>query len=352
MGHRGRIICSAAATALAAALCFAAAAPAALVADYRFTGEYGGGGRFNSADPTYTLPQYQTFTWPIGPLGTESVAGCTRQALPFAAGEGGAISTKTLVGDAAGPYTIIVQFRFDVHTIVTSYQRVINWSANFDVENGLYLHNGHLNFYDTNDPGGNSHEGTTEVSPGDWMEVAITRDSAKEINTYLNGIHQVSYVDAANVAVSVHPAGNVYFFQDNNSGPGTYDEEAAGAIGRIRVYDEALSASEITSTVGCFGRRCGGSLVTIDATAGDDQLTGTPGRDVIDGLEGNDTIRGLGGRDVLCGNAGSDRLIGGKGRDRLLGGAGKDTVIGARGRDICRGGKGRDVRRGCERGRG
>jgi hypothetical protein len=320
-----------------AVLAAASAASAALVADHRFAGDL---------ESSVLAPE--TFAWPSTPFATENVAGCRRQALPFAQGEGGAIHTQELFG-SSGPYTIIVQFRFDE---VDSYRRVINWSASFSVENGLYIRDGTLTFYDTNDPGGNNHQGATVISPGEYAESAITRDAGKEINTYVNGIHQVTYVDAANVAVSTHPAGNVYFFQDNDNGPGTYDEESGGAIARIRVYDEALPAAQITNTVACFGRRCGGSVVTIDATAGDDVLVGTQGRDVVDGLAGNDTIRGLGGKDVLCGNAGRDKLVGGKGRDRLLGGAGKDRVIGAKGRDTCRGGKGRDVRRGCERGRG
>ena len=285
---------------------------------------------------------------------TEDVAGCNRGVLTFAEGAGVAIRGLELIGAGAStsPYTIIVQLRFE-STPANGYVRVIRW--NFGNDNGLYLHDGMLDFYDNNvDP--LDHEGSTIVGLHQYAEVAVTRDASKLITGYVNGVPQFTYTDAFNQAISDHPVGNIYFFVDNGN-----TEVSAGAVARIRVYDSALPANEITNTEGCFERRCGGAAVTIAGDSRANVLIGTPGADVIDGLGGDDTIRGLGGADVLCGGtgndpvsggAGNDRLLGGSGTDKLLGGKGRDKLVGAGGRDTCRGGAGRDVRRRCERGRG
>ena len=73
---------------------------------------------------------------------------------------------------------------------------------------------------------------------------------------------------------------------------------------------------------------CGGEIVTILGTPGDDVIHGTDGPDVIHGLAGNDVIYGGKGNDVICGGDGDDHLIGGAGSDFLLGGRGNDKLSG------------------------
>ena len=65
----------------------------------------------------------------------------------------------------------------------------------------------------------------------------------------------------------------------------------------------------------------------LNATPGDDVLTGTLLSDRISGLLGNDTLNGGSGNDTLSGDAGNDRLFGGAGADRLDGGLGNDTYV-------------------------
>lgn len=65
--------------------------------------------------------------------------------------------------------------------------------------------------------------------------------------------------------------------------------------------------------------------LSVDGTAGVDNLVGTAGVDYLFGLGGNDTLSGLAGNDVLSGGDGNDILIGGLGNDILSGGAGADT---------------------------
>lgn len=92
---------------------------------------------------------------------------------------------------------------------------------------------------------------------------------------------------------------------------------------------------------------CGGFLVTIMGTDGDDILEGTPGRDVISGRRGKDRIRGLGDDDVLCGGRGRDRIWGGDGNDLLFGDGGNDVLRGGSGINLVDGGAGEDE---CYRG--
>lgn len=313
---------------------FASAATAKLVADYRFDGSLQSS--VAGASDAFASGANLAFE-------TEDVAGCNRQVVTFPVGQGVAIHTKDVIG--SGSYTMIMQARFET-VPPDGYVRAINWFPSFAVDNGLYLYQGKLDFYDDNvSPA--DHQGAATVSPNQYVELAVSRDAGSKLITgYVNGAPQFTYTDTSDQAVSPHPAGNVYFFVDNT------DEESAGAVARIRLYDQVLPAGEILNTVGCFDQSCGGAAVTL---AGDDRgnvLEGTPARDVIAGLGGDDTIRGLAGNDILCGNAGKDKLLGGKGRDRLLGGSGKDRLVGAKGRDTCRGEAGRDQRKGCERGRG
>ena len=340
-----------------------------MVADYRFDGDF----KSSAGVPPPALPSGATT------FGTESIADCSRQALSFPEGGGVFVGTKQLAD--SGPYTLIIQVRFDA---VSPWVRVVNWFPSFAVDGGLYLHEGKLAFYDTM---GGGVGGSTAVAPGQFAELAVTRDAAKMVRGYVNGVPQFSYLDASDLAVSPHPNGNVYFFVDNTSG-GATGEDSAGTVARIRYYDTVLPPEQITNTEGCFDRRCAGNPVTIAGDSRDNVILGTDAADVIDALGGNDAIEGLGGDDVLCassggdklaggdgndralggagsdqllggagrdqllGEAGQDQLLGGAGRDLLLGGAGRDQLLGAKGRDTCRGGKGRDVRRKCERGRG
>ena len=74
---------------------------------------------------------------------------------------------------------------------------------------------------------------------------------------------------------------------------------------------------------------CGGQVVTIMGTDGDDEITGTEFPDVIHGRDGRDTIYGAGGADVICGGWGDDKLLDGGGSgDTIYGWAGNDALVG------------------------
>lgn len=81
---------------------------------------------------------------------------------------------------------------------------------------------------------------------------------------------------------------------------------------------------------------------TISGAAGNDQISGGEGDDVLNGDAGNDTLFGELGADTLNGGDGDDVLSGGDGMDALAGGAGNDTLLGGEGQDFLAGDAGED----------
>ena len=91
--------------------------------------------------------------------------------------------------------------------------------------------------------------------------------------------------------------------------------------------------------------------MTIPATEGKDNITGSPGDDMISGLggndvlsggDGNDTLDGGANDDILNGDAGNDTLLAGDNSDSAHGGSGDDTIFGGGGNDYLEGGPGND----------
>ena len=87
-----------------------------------------------------------------------------------------------------------------------------------------------------------------------------------------------------------------------------------------------------------------GDEPVIDAIAGgDDSLRGGLGNDTLGGGPGDDYLNGHAGMDSLSGDAGDDLLLGGTGDDALLGGEGHDRLFGASGDDFLMGDAGNDT---------
>ena len=81
---------------------------------------------------------------------------------------------------------------------------------------------------------------------------------------------------------------------------------------------------------------------TLNGGDGDDVLSGGEGMDALTGGDGNDTLSGGEDRDFLSGDAGNDFLDGGAGDDQLMGGDGNDQLRGGLGNDVLQGGAGDD----------
>ena len=73
--------------------------------------------------------------------------------------------------------------------------------------------------------------------------------------------------------------------------------------------------------------------ITVNGTAGADNLIGNGAVDTFNGLGGDDVLTGGLGADILNGGLGNDTLVGNGGADQLTGGAGLDTMTGSGGAD-------------------
>jgi Ca2+-binding RTX toxin-like protein len=82
--------------------------------------------------------------------------------------------------------------------------------------------------------------------------------------------------------------------------------------------------------------------LVMQATAGDDNITGTMTDDVLAGGDGNDSINGSDGADALEGNAGNDYLYGNAGNDTVIAGVGNDQLYGGDDNDVLLGQQGND----------
>jgi hypothetical protein len=75
--------------------------------------------------------------------------------------------------------------------------------------------------------------------------LVFTRSAATNVITaYGNGVSLFSALDTVSPAVFSGPGGIIYFFTDDTAIPGN---DPAGSVQRIRIYDGALTASQITT---------------------------------------------------------------------------------------------------------
>ena len=115
------------------------------------------------------------------------------------------------------------------------YARILNPTLPADDnDNGLYLNNNYLDWYDDDDFAGTV--GT--VKPGKYIEVAFTRNTDGKIRVYANGEPDIKHADADAQAVIQNHL--LRFFVDNSN-----DETSKGAVSRIRLYNDALTAKKV-----------------------------------------------------------------------------------------------------------
>jgi hypothetical protein len=141
---------------------------------------------------------------------------------------------------SAGTYTIDMSFEF---TNLSGYQKILDFK-NLAADNGLYTLNQNLDYYL-----GGAINGPTTLTPSTYMRVDLTRDGTTNLLTaYVNGVAQISFTDSSSDA-TFSAAGNIInFFQDDNATGGR--ESSPGSVDQIRIYDTALSATEVSALGG------------------------------------------------------------------------------------------------------
>lgn len=103
-------------------------------------------------------------------------------------------------------------------------------------DTGLYNLTTTLNFYNVaTGPNG-------AFAIGQLARVTVTRDAAGTFTGYVNGVQQMSFIDSAGLGEFTGASQIAYFFRDDNAVGG---EASAGFVDYIRIYNVALSATEV-----------------------------------------------------------------------------------------------------------
>ena len=207
---------AAASAVFASAVLFASTASATLIRDYELNGSLtdSAGSGIDITNNGATL----------GPSG-----------LTFGANQG-----PTATGLDVSVYTIVTSFDLDT---VDGYRKLVDFKVGTS-DNGLYTLNGDLDFYNSAfGPGG-------VIGAGDTVQVALTRDGSGLVTGYVNGVQQFSFDDSSTqlAVTGANPQDKLLFFQDDVV---TGQREASGGfVDYIKVYDTALSASDIAALNG------------------------------------------------------------------------------------------------------
>lgn len=116
----------------------------------------------------------------------------------------------------------------------SSYKKLIDFQEQTS-DNGLYYRLGQLRFYI------DSPIGADTVAAGEWATVVLTRDADGTLTGYLNGVQQWSLPTELGVS-----AGNTLDFLRDDAAT-SFFEASSGQLDYLRIYDTALSATDVAA---------------------------------------------------------------------------------------------------------
>ena len=207
-----------------ATVAFIFASTPALVADYQFAGVYS-----SSVGEDPDLVDIGTGT---NAFATDTVRGASQTVLVFPTGNGLELSPTTgLFANAV--YTVAAVVRLDT---ISGYRRILDFK-NASSDTGLYNLNGNLDFYPVADGS------LGPIAAGAYVQVALTRAADGTVTGYVNGVQQFSFADSSSLAV-IDGSNVLRFFKDDNV---VQNENSSGAVARIRIWDGALSATQVAA---------------------------------------------------------------------------------------------------------
>jgi len=136
-------------------------------------------------------------------------------------------------------YSIEMYFQFLNNS---GFKRVIDYS-NQGSDSGLYVTASQLLFYDE------LTIPTTAFVANQYVHLVVTRDSTtQEINFYIDGIQEGSFIDNDNIAV-LHSTNVLNFFQDDTISGG---EARPGRIALLKLYNAAIDANAVAASFGAL----------------------------------------------------------------------------------------------------
>jgi len=196
-----------------------------LVADYQFQTTHSSG--------VGTAPDLVDIGSGTNTFATDTVDGNPTTVLTFPADNGLSLSPTTgLITDNS--YSVVVLFKF---ATVTGFRRILDFKDGTS-DDGLYQSAGNLDFF----PSASAADGA--ITAGSYVQVVLTDDSGT-VTGYVNGNQEFQFTDSTDLA-TIDSNNVLRFFQDNTSG-GVTTEDSAGAVARIRLYDGALSTTDVAA---------------------------------------------------------------------------------------------------------
>jgi Concanavalin A-like lectin/glucanases superfamily/PEP-CTERM motif len=85
--------------------------------------------------------------------------------------------------------------------------------------------------------------GAVNLTAGALARVTLTRDAAGVVTGYVNGVQEITFNDTGNQATFSDPQQLGRLFHDDNATGG--NESSSGFVDYVRIYNVALSASEV-----------------------------------------------------------------------------------------------------------
>ena len=166
----------------------------------------------------------------------EVVLGQLQPVLAFDRGSGLVLTPASAV--IGSEYTIELLFRFDR---LSGYVKIVDFNdATQDC--GLYSLDGRMDFWPI-------VSGSRAALQADsYAHVVLTRDLTGTVVTYVNGLRQLSFRDAGDVAV-IDTNDTLRLFSDDRVTP---NEDSGGAVSRVRIYDAPLTAGQVTALAAEF----------------------------------------------------------------------------------------------------
>lgn len=145
-------------------------------------------------------------------------------------------------------YSLELSFRLDA---VSGYRKLLDFKDRSQ-DFGFYVQNGFASFFGA----GGSNTLDPVFAPNTMAHLVLTRDAGSRFTAFVDGAQVLSFVDGTGMATFTGPGGIAYLFQDDLSG---FEEHPSGFLDYLRVYDRALTGSEVAARL----------------AAGDDALPGT-----------------------------------------------------------------------------
>lgn len=202
-------------------------------ADYRLQGKL--------STSVGTAPALQKIGPGTNSFTTASVDGSSRKVLAFPQGNGLKLSPTTGV-ISNGTYTIVVLFELnDVGDDVSRFRRILDFK-NGASDSGLYVEkNGGTSTLSFFRQGGlGSIHGSASIRANRYVQVVVSRDAGGMVRGYVDGTEQFSFVDdGVSPDAMIGGENTLRFFKDDGS------ENSAGSVARIRLFDSALSGTDV-----------------------------------------------------------------------------------------------------------